>query len=124
MRKPISVRYCMYGEIVDVDVSSLDFNECQKGHLCFDCQKARADLCQKVADRKKRPIEKYPFVTVGVEVDGSNVVNCRGQQVEQAIDKSLYVFECQNFRKDAGRPETLPRKSVEQLQELEYFMYD
>lgn len=115
MKKPVGARYCMDGEIIDFDdVSSLDFGDCQKRHLCFDCQKARADRCSKVADRKKRPIENYPFITVGIEVNELNVISRGGQQIKQSTDRSLYVFECQNFRKDVGRPEALPRKKIKQ----------
>lgn len=62
-------------------------------HLCWEnCANACPNKCQKVADIKKEKIDKYDFIT-----DGLQVLNDKGQ-----VD-TFIVTNCQNFEREKPR---------------------
>lgn len=74
-------------------------NDCEL-HLCWEnCKNAEPNMCKKVADKRKKYLDQYPFVTNGYQVIG-----------EDGKVKQFKVTECANYEKVEKKPLTAEDK--------------
>ena len=96
-----------YNTVENGTVDSKEFGKLLRDgikHLCSDCANCNPALCQKVEDIEKNTIDKYDFISDGIQAyDGEGIM------------QYFFVSKCQNFEKDKER---VRPKTKEELQRL------
>ena len=83
-------------------------------HLCISCQNCYVGKCIKVADRFKKPIDQYDFITEGVQ-------HIR----ENGLSEEFIIIGCNNYKRDEERKLTSEEKrrakKIRTALRLDYF---
>ena len=83
-------------------------------HLCISCQNCYVGKCIKVADRFKKPIDQYDFITEGVQ-------HIR----ENGLSEEFVIIGCNNYKRDEERKLTSEEKrrakKIRTALRLDYF---
>lgn len=83
-------------------------------HLCISCQNCYIGKCIKVADRFKKPIDQYDFITEGIQ-------HIRGN----GLSEEFVIIGCNNYKRDEEKkltPEEKRRaKKIRTALRLDYF---
>lgn len=97
------------GEIRVISIDSDNDNEIKKGIVspCFNCEKAYATKCPKVADGLEKSILKYDFITDGCQVND-----------EKGHLESMVVLKCNNYEQDRKREKATTKEQIEALKRL------